>query len=46
MLVIFMLYKCLLIPVSSDYLEGSSVMYSVVYKLIVECYNGMFVLFS
>ena len=36
MLVIFMLYKCLLIPVPSDNLESSSVMNSVVDKLFVE----------
>ena len=32
--------------VSSDKLEGSSVMYSVVDKLIVECFKGAFVLVS
>ena len=29
--------------VPSDKLEGSSVVYSVVYKLFVECFNGVFV---
>ena len=43
MLVIFMLYKCLLSPVSSDKLEGSTVMNSVVDKLFVECFYGVFV---
>ena len=40
---IFMLYKCLFRPVSSDQLEGSSVMNSVVDKLFVECFYGVFV---
>ena len=39
MLVIFMLYMCVLSPVSSDKLEGSSVLYSVVDKLFVDCFN-------
>ena len=32
--------------VSSDKLEGSSVVYSVVDKLFVDCFNGIFVLVS
>ena len=40
MSVIFMLYRYLLSPVSSDKLEGSYVMYSVVDKLFVGCFNG------
>ena len=43
--VIFMMCKCVLSPVSSDKLEGISVMYLVVDKLFVEIFNG-FVLVS
>ena len=47
MLVIIMLYRCLLSPlsVSSDNLEGGSVLYAalVVDKLFVECFNGVLV---
>ena len=49
MLVIFMLYKCLLspmYPLPSDKLEGSSVANSVIDKLFVECFYGVFVLVS
>ena len=35
--------RCLLSPVSRDKLEGSSVMYSVVDMLFVQCLNGAFV---
>ena len=45
-LVIFMLYRCLLSPVSSKKLEGSSVMCSVVDKLFVEFFNGVFLFIS
>ena len=41
-----MLFKGLFSPVSSDKLEGSSVMNSVVDKMFVECFYGVFVLVS
>ena len=50
MLVIFMLIcctnACCKPYVPSDKLEGSSVVNSVIDKLFVECFNGVFVLVS